>query len=140
MLVIFAAAIVLSLLALFRLRHGWIAEEAKRKVGWYRAIALLALNLFAPIGLYALALGLTDGGRRDVGLLMLVPGWLFVSRPGADGPRARRGQLCSRSSRCAAPAKCRSSSALAMLSVAFLIGETRGNERSLFALLSGLAS
>ena len=31
-LIFFAAAIVLSLLALFRLRHGWIAEEAKRKV------------------------------------------------------------------------------------------------------------
>ena len=36
-LIFFAAAIVLSLLALFRLRHGWIAEEAKRKVGWSRA-------------------------------------------------------------------------------------------------------
>ena len=33
MLIFFAAAIVLSLLALFWLRHGWIAEEAKRKVG-----------------------------------------------------------------------------------------------------------
>ena len=32
-LIIFAAAIVLSLLALFWLRHGWIAVEAKRKVG-----------------------------------------------------------------------------------------------------------
>ena len=31
-LIFFAAAIVLSLLAMFRLRHGWIAEEAKRRV------------------------------------------------------------------------------------------------------------
>jgi len=33
MLVVFGTAIVLSLLALFRLRQGWIAEEAKRRVG-----------------------------------------------------------------------------------------------------------
>ena len=55
MLVVFAAAIVLSLLAMFRLRHGWIAEEAKRKVGWLGNV-LLVLNLFAPIGLYVLAM------------------------------------------------------------------------------------
>jgi hypothetical protein len=77
-LVFFAAAIVLSLLALFRLRHGWIAEEAKRKVGWL-GNALLVLNLFAPIGLYVLAMGLTDGGLRDEEWLLLVPGWLFAA-------------------------------------------------------------
>ena len=78
MLVVFAAAIVLSLLAMFRLRHGWIAEEAKRKVGWL-GNALLVLNLFAPIGLYVLAMGLTDGGLRDEEWLLLVPGWLFAA-------------------------------------------------------------
>ena len=71
-------AIALSLLALFWLRHGWIAVEAKRKVGVLSNIAL-TLNLIAPIGLYVLALGLTDGGRRDEGLLLLIPGWLFFA-------------------------------------------------------------
>ena len=77
-IVIFTTAIVLSLLALFRLRHGWIAEEAKRKVGWL-GNALQVLNLFAPIGLYVLAMGLTDGGLRDEEWLLLVPGWLFAA-------------------------------------------------------------
>ena len=77
-LVLFAAAIVLSLLALFWLRHGWIAEEAKRKVGWL-GNALLMLNFFAPIGLYVLTMGLTDGGLRDKEWLLLVPGWLFAA-------------------------------------------------------------
>ena len=77
-IVIFTTAIVLSLLALFRLRHGWIAEEAKRKVGWLGNV-LLVLNLFAPIGLYVLAMGLTDGGLRDEEWLLLVPGWLFAA-------------------------------------------------------------
>jgi len=77
-LILFATAIVLSLLALFWLRHGWIAEEAKRKVGWL-GNALLVLNLFAPIGLYVLAMGLTDGGLRDEEWLLLVPGWLFAA-------------------------------------------------------------
>ena len=130
-LILFAAAIVLSLLALFRLRHGWIAEEAKRRVGWPGNI-VLALNLFAPIGLYALALGLTDGGRRDEGLLMLVPGWLFFA--GLALMALGRGMAALQ------PIKpLRGSGEMsfligaAMLSVAFLIGETRGNERSLFA-------
>ena len=77
-LIFFATAIVLSLLAMFRLRHGWIAEEAKRKVGWLGNV-LLVLNLFAPIGLYVLAMGLTDGGLRDEEWLLLVPGWLFAA-------------------------------------------------------------
>ncbi len=77
-IVIFTTAIVLSLLALFRLRHGWIAEEAKRKVGWLGNV-LLVLNLFTPIGLYVLAMGLTDGGLRDEEWLLLVPGWLFAA-------------------------------------------------------------
>jgi hypothetical protein len=77
-LFLYVTAVPLNLLALLLLRHGWIAEEAKRKVGWL-GNALLVLNLFAPIGLYVLAMGLTDGGLRDEEWLLLVPGWLFAA-------------------------------------------------------------
>jgi len=132
-LILFAAAIVLSLLALFWLRHGWIAEEAKRKVGVSGNI-VLALNLIAPLGLYALALGLTDGGRRDEGWLLLVPGWLFAIGltlmflgRGVGGlqpikPLRGSGEMAFLIG-------------AAMLSVVFLIGETRGNERSLYVAI-----
>ena len=49
-----------------------------RKVGWLGNV-LLVLNLFAPIGLYVLAMGLTNGGSRDEEWLLLVPGWLFAA-------------------------------------------------------------
>ena len=77
-LFLYVTAVPLNLLALLLLRHGWIAEEAKRKVGWL-GNALLVLNLFAPIGLYVLAMGLTDGGLRDEEWLLLIPGWLFAA-------------------------------------------------------------
>jgi hypothetical protein len=132
-LVFFTAAIVLSLLALFRLRHGWIAEEAKRKVGVSGNI-VLALNLIAPIGLYALALGLTDGGRRDEEWLMLVPGWLFLAGLALMALGRGMGGL--------QPIKpLRGTGEMsfligaAMLSVAFLIGETRGDERNLYVVI-----
>ena len=132
-IVIFTAAIVLSLLALFRLRHGWIAEEAKRKVGVSGNI-VLALNLIAPIGLYALALGLTDGGRRDEEWLMLVPGWLFLAGLALMTLGRGMGGL--------QPIKpLRGTGEMsfligaAMLSVAFLIGETRGDERNLYVVI-----
>ncbi|MBC8244800.1 MAG: ankyrin repeat domain-containing protein [Verrucomicrobia bacterium] len=133
MLIFFAAAIVLSLLALFWLRHGWIAEEAKRKVGVSGNI-VLALNLIAPLGLYALALGLTDGGLRDEGLLLLVPGWLFfaglalmaLGRAGGGLPPVKPLRGSGEMSFLIGTA---------MLSVAILIGETRGDERSLFVAI-----
>ncbi|MDP6679388.1 MAG: hypothetical protein QGG72_10855, partial [Verrucomicrobiota bacterium] len=132
-LVVFATAIALSLHALFWLRHGWIAEEAKRKVGVSGNI-VLGLNLIAPLGLYALALGLTDGGRRDEGWLLLVPGWLFAVGlaliflgRGVGGlqpikPLRGSGEMAFLIG-------------AAMLSVVFLIGETRGDERSLYVAI-----
>jgi len=127
------SAIMLSLLALFRLRHGWIAEEAKRKVGWLGNIVLM-LNLIAPIGLYVLALGLTDGGRRDEGLLMLVPGWLFFAGLALMALGRGVGGL--------QPIKpLRGSGEMsfligaAMLSVAFLIGEAETYEQDPYVII-----
>ncbi len=75
---LYVTAVPLNLLALLLLRHGWIAKEAKRRVGWLGNV-LLVLNLFAPIGLYLLSGSLTNGGSRDEEWLLLVPGWLFAA-------------------------------------------------------------
>lgn len=134
-LVLFVAAIPLNLIALFLLRHGWIAEEAKRRVGGL-GNALLALNLLAPIGLYALALGLSDGGSRDGEWLLLVPGWLFAADlalmflgRGVGGlqpikPLRGAGEMSFLA-------------AAAMLSVAFLIDESQGGGERDFYLAVG---
>ena len=130
---LYVTAVPLNLLALLLLRHGWIAEEAKRKVGWL-GNALLVLNLFTPIGLYVLAMGLTDGGLRDEEWLLLVPGWLFAAGLALMALGRGMGGL--------QPIKSLRGTGemsfligAAMLSVAFLIGETWGNERDLYVAI-----
>ncbi|HAH98581.1 MAG TPA: hypothetical protein DCO70_04545, partial [Verrucomicrobiales bacterium] len=132
-LVLFAAAIVFSLLAMFLLRHGWIAEEAKRRISWL-GNGLLMLNIFAPFGLYLLTGRLTNGGSRNEEWLMLVPGWLFfigltlmTLGRGVGGlqpikPLHGSGEMSFLIG-------------AAMLSVAFLIGETETYEQDPYVII-----
>ena len=132
-LVLFAAAIVFSLLAMFLLRHGWIAEEAKRRISWL-GNGLLMLNIFAPFGLYLLTGRLTNGGSRNEEWLMLVPGWLFfigltlmTLGRGVGGlqpikPLRGSGEMSFLIG-------------AAMLSVAFLIGETETYEQDPYVII-----